>query len=216
MHRWLAATRVVMNEIGVVKLGNIFLFFITLSSLFVPCSIPWLFWKQPPSSQAWTRLLNTPGCSEAAVSCVYLQIVVFSFPSQCWRSTSFDCKTNACLDAVRQPKNYLEAKFERFMYVQVLGSVNMLVVHRDRLFKHSWTLPHRATCETPPFTPAVSAHDPSFRFYGRAEVTLSPVMFHGNIRGCQGCVLRKLPWSYVYGSLLDFLAKHTKQNILHF
>lgn len=143
----------------------------------------------------------------------------FSYPSQCWRSTAFDRKTPACLDEGRQRDSIEKITCRQSLNTDACSGARerkqATVMRHHRLFKHRWTLTTRATCETPPFTPAMSTRDPSFRFYGRAEVTLSPLMFHRNIRGCQGCVLRKLPWSYVYGSLLDFLAKHTKQNILH-
>lgn len=92
MHRWLAATEVVRDEIGVRKIFPSFFHQAYLSYAVFVCSFENSLLPHRPELVSSTL--------PVVVKLWFLAFVdgsfFFLFPSQCWRSTTFDCK-NPCV-----------------------------------------------------------------------------------------------------------------------
>lgn len=127
LHRWLAATKVVRDEIGV----RGFFFSFCLSSV----SQAYLSYDVFVCSCQDSLLPHKPELVSSTLPVVvklrFLAFVdcscFFSYPSQYWRSTTFDRKTPACLDVGRQLDSIGKlpgGKVWTLTLVQVLGSVN--------------------------------------------------------------------------------------------
>lgn len=143
---------------------NFFFFFFCHQCLTLICPTPYSFALLKTAS-FHASLDSSPQHSRFVVKLRFLAFVdcscFFSYPSQCWRSTTFDRKTPACLDAGRQLDSIEKlpgGKVWTLTLVQVLCSVNrprscttITCSNTDELLPHG--RPVRRPLSPPPCQP---------------------------------------------------------------